>query len=193
MNNGKWKELLRDKKTRTNLLSALVLGIVLILSGNLFFPNKKNTGKENPEPVAATTSQEGETREQAEKVEKRLEEVLSQVEGAGKVTVMITMGMSSELEIAQDTKKEDSVTEETSQQGERKKTETNQLEKKAVLLEDREGGGVPVILKTREPLVQGVVIVAEGGGNVLVKDALSRAAQALLNLSADKVEILKMK
>jgi len=41
--------------------------------------------------------------------------------------------------------------------------------------------------------ISGIVIVAEGGDNVIVKDSLIRAAQALFGVSANKVEVFKMK
>ena len=41
--------------------------------------------------------------------------------------------------------------------------------------------------------ISGIVIVAEGGDNVLVKDSLIRAAQALFGVPANKVEVFKMK
>ena len=41
--------------------------------------------------------------------------------------------------------------------------------------------------------MEGVVIVAQGGGDPVVSAALNQAAQALLDVPAHKVAVLKMK
>ena len=53
-------------------------------------------------------------------------------------------------------------------------------------------GGKPIVVKENTPEIEGIVVVAQGGGNVLVKESISKAAQALFNVPAHKVEVLKM-
>lgn len=52
--------------------------------------------------------------------------------------------------------------------------------------------GEPFIVKEKTPEIEGIVVVAEGGDDIIVKDAISKAAQALFNVPAHKVEVLKM-
>ena len=58
----------------------------------------------------------------------------------------------------------------------------------------RSNGDVnPFILTERGPVVEGVVITAQGADQPSVAAALHQAAQALLDVPAHKVAILKMK
>ena len=61
------------------------------------------------------------------------------------------------------------------------------------MLEDGRGSFSPLVLSEASPKVEGVVIVAEGGGNPAVCASLNRAAQALLDVPAHKIAVLKMK
>ena len=71
--------------------------------------------------------------------------------------------------------------------------ETVSRESTVVLMEDGSGGQSPLILTETAPQVEGVLIVAQGAGDPVVCDGLSRAAQALLQVPAHKIAILKMK
>ena len=44
-----------------------------------------------------------------------------------------------------------------------------------------------------EPEIEGVIIVAEGGGDIIVKNSLISAANAALGVPTHKIEVLKMK
>ena len=59
--------------------------------------------------------------------------------------------------------------------------------------EDSKGNRTPLIIQETMPEVEGIVIVAEGGENPQVAQLLSEASQALLNVPAHKVAVLKMK
>ena len=122
-----------------------------------------------------------------------MKSVFSKIEGAGKVDVMITISYSGEIVVAEQVKQEETLTTENAQQGDKRNIESKNYENTFVLLEDKDGSSKPLILKEAEPKVEGIVIVTEGGDDIVVKEAMSRAAQALLNVPAHKVEILKMK
>jgi len=51
----------------------------------------------------------------------------------------------------------------------------------------------PVILKEIYPKVKGVIIVAQGGDNVEIKNQLISAVMSLMDLDANKIEVLTMK
>lgn len=60
-----------------------------------------------------------------------------------------------------------------------------------VLSQVRGAGGVSVLLRGDGENVTGAVIVADGAGSVRVMLELQRAAQALLGLEAENVEVLE--
>lgn len=184
-----------NKKLRTNILTAFMIGILLIIVGNTFFTNNEKQEQQilsesQEKSVDNSTIQYDKTEKN---LEKRLEGIFSQVEGAGQLKVMVTTSCSSEIVIAQEIKKEQTTTEEQAPQGDTRKIQSEKSENKIVMTEDKNGKGSPLVLKEEVPKIEGIVIVAQGGDNALVQDALVKAAQALLNLPAHKVQVLKMK
>lgn len=155
-----WKGLFRpeNKKMRSNVLLALLLGVLLLAAGRAF------SGGDAAE----------------RQTEQRMAEILSKIEGAGQVDVMLTWRQTAEKTIAHNETREEN--------GDALRTEQT-----AILLEDETGSTMPVVLTEAGPVVEGVVIVAQGGGDPVVSAALNQAAQALLDVPAHKVAVLKMK
>ena len=61
------------------------------------------------------------------------------------------------------------------------------------MLEDKNSSTAPLILEEASPAVEGAVIVAQGADSPAVAAALHQAAQALLDVPAHKIAVLKMK
>lgn len=125
-------------------------------------------------------------------LEKRLEELLTQVEGIGKVQVMITVSSTTEQIVLREGQEAwESSTEQDSAGGSRRK-ESKTSENTAVLV-DREGGGAPYITKELYPEVEGVVVLAQGSGTGTVDLDILAAVQVLFGVPAHKIKIMKMK
>lgn len=153
-----------------------VLLYIVIICGAAFMllPEKKQQSTEVK--VSEENSQSMDIRQ----VEKRLEDILSMCEGAGKVKVMLTYKNSGSIAVAENRNSSEN------REGDSVKSDTDT---EVVFNSEKE----PVILSREEPVIEGVVIVAEGGGNIQVKDSLTKAAQALTGVEAYKIEVLKMK
>lgn len=178
-----WKGLFRpeNKKLRSNMLLALLAGILLLAAGGTFF------GEDVPEDAPAEGQKEtGIGREQ--ETERRMAEILSKIEGAGQVDVMLTYCKTEEKTVARNEVREESYAKESG-----KTSESLRVENTAILTEDRSGNTLPLILSAASPKVEGVVIVAQGGADPAVCGALHQAAQALLDVPAHKIAVLKMK
>ena len=171
MEKDRWKGLFRpeNKKMRSNILLALLLGILLLAAGRSFSDSKE----EVPQTVAAA-----ETADRA--TERRMAEILSKIQGAGQVDVMLTYRQTEEKTIAHNETREEN-------------GETLRTEQTAILLEDGDGATQPLVLTEMGPVVEGVVITAQGADSPAVAAALNQAAQALLDVPAHKVAVLKMK
>ena len=102
--------------------------------------------------------------------EEKLESILSEISGAGKVEVMITYYGSSEKDIAYETKTSTSGSE----------------DKKAVI-----SGGEPVVVQEKYPRVKGVIVVAQGADSIEVKRALTDAVTAATGAAACNVCVYK--
>ena len=110
----------------------------------------------------------------------QLEKTLSQVEGAGKVKVLINYSQSGEKILAYDME---------SNINEKDNGKENNSKSEVVY----DGNKMPVILKEYMPKVEGVIIVAQGGNIEGVKKQLISGTVALLGIDSHKIEVLKMK
>lgn len=124
--------------------------------------------------------------------ERRLEEVLRLVEGVGDVEVMITLEAGSELVVEKDQPVTSQRVEETDSGGGSRMTEEESWSESTVYTEGEDGGRSPYVVKELEPKVQGVVVIAEGGGNPAVQQNILEAVQALFPVEAHKIKIMKM-
>lgn len=159
--------------------------LVLGLSGILLLVVALPTGqiKETKEDAAlqeSLSSQQAET-VQADSYEKKLtsnlEQVLRCMDGVGDVRVMLTFRDSGENIVEKDIVKS--------------QNEANtQYQESAVLTESE--GRQPYISMQKMPAVEGVLVIAQGGGDSNVKQTILDAVLALFPIEAHKVKIVKM-
>ena len=173
MEKDRWKGIFcpENKKMRSNIFLALLFGILLLAAGK---------GFSEPEEKMLPKIVEKEAFEEGREMERRMAEILSKVEGAGQVDVMLTYRQTEEKTIALNESREES-------------GDTLRTEQTAVLLEDGDGRIEPLVLMEASPVVEGAVIAAQGADSPAVAAALNQAAQALLDVPAHKVAVLKMK
>ncbi len=150
------------------LIVILLVGVVFML-----FPSKREKTEKPPQ-----TSNE----EVSINYEKDLEEILSHISGVGDVKVMLTYSSSFEKSIAYET---------NSNKNQKKDgdniiiNETNS-ESKVVL-----SSGQPFVLKELYPEIQGVVVVADGADDILVKQNITDAVTTALAIAPHKVCVVK--
>jgi len=123
-------------------------------------------------------------------LEKRLEEVLAHVDGAGEVRVMITLKNSGEKVLQSDSSLSQSDTEEQDSQGGTRTVKELDESNTTVILSDGTAD-TPYITKETMPEVEGVLVVAQGAGNSAVKQSIYEAVQALFGVPAHKIKVLK--
>lgn len=144
---------------------------------------------ENPGDTAAeAAAQVSKTYEQ--QMEARVKEILSHVEGVGKVDVMIVLKSSEEKVLRVDTNSSVSTTQETDSSGGSRNVESQDISEDTILA----GSGdsqAPFVEKELKPEVAGVVISAEGGGSQKVKAEISEAMEALFDIPSHKIKVLK--
>ncbi len=109
--------------------------------------------------------------------EERLSAILSEIDGAGAVDVMITYYGTAEKDIAYETKTNSVGRDEGSEESE---------DKRAVMT-----GNEPMVVKETYPEVKGVIIAAQGADKAYVRQAVSEAVTAVLDVPAHRVCIYK--
>ena len=129
--------------------------------------------------------------EYVKELETRLEAVLVQMEGVGAVKVMITISDYGETIVEKDVlERSNSVTEIES--GNITNTSIEQEMKEETIRVESENGTWPYIEKEILPSIEGVVVVAQGGGNPTVVSNISKATMALFPIEAHKIIVVKM-
>ena len=150
-------------------LLVLLLGIAL-----LAWPDGKSDVSEESEPAVSEPVEFP--------LEQRLEQVLSQVEGAGRVQVVLTLKTGTEY-IYQT----DSVMEERLQD-----SESDTSSSITTVMVNTDGKQEAVVAQTIYPTYQGAVILCQGGDQPGVRLDLINAVSSLTGLSADKITVIKM-
>ncbi len=108
-------------------------------------------------------------------LEEKLSRTLSQVDGAGKVSVIINVESGMQTVLADKT----IITEGTN---------GKEIETSPIIV-----NGKTVVLKELYPKITGVLIVSEGASNIGVHSKLQQATMSLLDINVNQIEILKMK
>lgn len=118
-------------------------------------------------------------------LEEKLKNILSQIEGAGELDVMITYESSEEIQPAFNTNTTTEKTKEVDQQG-GERTVTTSSENKTMITSS---SSEPIVIKTNQPKINGVIVVASGAKDPTVKETLYSAVQTALQVQGHQVEI----
>lgn len=142
------------------------------------------------EPGEAVTTAAKADRTYEEQLEQRVKQILKNVDGVGTVDVMIVLKSSEEKVMRVDRNSSSSATEEKdSAGGTRKQTSTEQQE--STVLTGSGNNTAPIVEKELRPEIEGIVISAQGGGSPVVQAEISAAMEALFDLPAHKIKVLK--
>lgn len=145
------------------ILLVVLVGVILLL-----IPSGENGGAtQQSDPMCAETFD-------LEKMERKLEHALSRIQGAGEVTVVLTLKEGSRQVPARDTQVSDSTQSSTT-----------------VVISQGSGNERIVTLQSVYPKYQGALVVCTGGGDARVKLELLEAMRALTGLSAERISICK--
>ncbi|MBR4109880.1 MAG: hypothetical protein IKK41_06205 [Oscillospiraceae bacterium] len=145
----------------------LLVGLVLML-----LP----TGKR----VESVPEQNLEQKEEKAQIDKELEQILSQIAGAGEVQVLLSVASGEETVYQTDNR--------LSQSEENSNT---QIDTVTVTDSDRNEKGL--IKQTVSPVYRGALIVCEGADSASVRLAIVEAVANITGLKADKISVIKMK
>ena len=187
-------KLFRDKENPhlKKIPLLFCLGVALLLASTFFYRPEANRQTGITEPAETTLKQNAPKPNYERALEIRLQEVLSLVEGAGKVEVMLTLSGSRELILAEDTITNETYVKEVDSAGGSRENRSLANDMRTILVQSPGGGQEPIILREIVPTVEGVIIVAEGGGDIFVREALMRAASTVLGVDIHRVGVLQM-
>lgn len=148
--------------------AVLVLAIGLVL---MALPTKNQTGQTTEETIAPV---------QTVDPAQELAQILGQIQGVGKVQVLLTVKAGESTVYQTD---EDVTTSETG----------SSIRKETVIVTDSERNEQPLVVQVLPPQYMGAVIVCQGAENAAVRLAVVEAVCNATGLGADKISVLKMK
>lgn len=180
---------IKEKKLKRSDWLILVLAGILILIIALPTDTKE---KKQAEEAKENISKENNTMEASkDEIERKLEDILEKIDGAGDVKVMITYQDSGTQVVEKDKNTSENSLEESDSAGGVRSTKEQQLQESTVY-EDADAGNTPFVSKELLPKVEGILIVASGGDNQKVKQNISEAVLALFQVEAHRIKIVKM-
>lgn len=172
----------KDKKKIYSLLSLLLICAIALVAMSSIEDKKVSDKNDNNNN---TTKEELQKESSKSTLEEKLKNILSQIEGAGEVDVMITYESSEEIQPAFNTNITTEETKEADQQGGERTITTSSENKTIITSSDNE----PIVIKTNEPKISGVIVVASGAKDLKVKETLYSAVQTSLQVKGYQVEV----
>lgn len=151
----------------------LLLGLVLLM-----LPTGAEREKPEETPMVSVSALP-----ESDDLEGRLEEILSLIDGAGRVKVLLTMETDGEHVLAGDSRG-------SLEEG---GGETRREWERSAVIISGSGQEEAVEVTYRYPVYRGAVIAAEGADSAGVRLALLNAVKAATGLTAEAVEIVKLR
>ena len=187
------KQMTAKEKWMLFLLAGLLLAVIFFPTGeedaNALI-GEKEAGKQQQGGSEFISAGAGTSLNQYEVyLSRQLEDILSEMDGAGKVQAWVTLAGSSEKVLAQERDYVESLLQEADSVGGTRTEEKNDVNETVFT----NNSGEPYVVKTLQPKVEGVLVIAEGAGNSVVKKNISEAVEVLFGIDAHRIKVAKKK
>ena len=169
----KIKTVIKNDKKILVILILAVLGIVILIISEFAGVSEKSD----------VTKSQNTSEEYAEVIEKKLSEIITSIDGAGKTKVMVTVETGEENVFAKEVK--------TSEENDEKENRTD-YEYEYVVIKNGTSSENGMLLKVIEPDIRGVAVVCSGGDNAAVKENIINTVSAVLDIKTNKISVCKM-
>lgn len=190
------KELLKKDRLIIVLLAGILLVVIAIPTST---GEKEKTKSESTQSQGITSEQSLDQSAYTQYVESHLEEILSQVERVGNVKVMVTLKASSEKVVEKDTETSSETVKEEDSQGGVRSTMTDSLAESTVYDGTGSSGSSsmsdsqsPYVTKELSPVIQGIIVIADGGDDPVTVQNITEAVQALFDVDTHKIKVMKL-
>lgn len=182
-----------SKRTAANLIIVFCLGLSLILIADFYRDIRVNRVSEEdnyyPNMQTEIETSNNSASDYVRRLEADLSSILSKIQDAGRVSVMITLKSGAEIIPAKDESISDKVTNEKDTDGGARTINEKTTDDRIVFTAAQGGNSKPLIIKEINPEIKGVIIVAEGAKDSKVKLNISRAVQTVLDIPAYRVTV----
>ncbi len=179
------KEEQKDtKKKIENMVVLVIIVIITIIAINTIWnkEEKKDTKiqKETTTLTKQLASEETgvENVEEEQEIQTKLENILSNITGVGKVKVLISYSESSQVVAMYNENSKNSQVEEKDSGGGTRLTTQEDIQKD-IIYKEEDGQKVPITQKIINPKIEGAIVTAEGAGSADVKNNIILAVEAV--------------
>ena len=173
------KNITKDKEKRTqNLVLLVILLVILLISINLIFDkssnNESNITKkaESDESVSSVSNNIDQT-----DLEKKLENILSQISGISDVSVVLTYSQDTKQNVVYNTKEEIK--------------DGNSSKEASVAYNETSGSKTAIVESVELPKIEGAIVVAKGANSVEIRSKIASAISSVTNIAAYKVQVFE--
>lgn len=188
-----------NKKNIENLVVFLILLIITIIAINTIWKDKKyEVKKEENNSTYKQLAENVDNQINSNNLEKteynleeNLEDILSRINGVGKVKVLITYSETSQVVAMYNEKSTSSNTEEEDQNGGIRKIEQIDSNKE-IIYEEKNGEKTPITEKVIMPKIEGAIVTAEGAKNANIKTNIVQAIAAVTGLPTYRIQVFEM-
>lgn len=160
------EKIRENKKLSIIVILGFIAVCLLVASEFISDENKEETEKVKTATIEYTYSEE---------IEMKLTSIIMQMHGAGNTKVMVTLESSEEFVYAQN-----------------RNNNSDKSESEYILIkgDSKEGG---MLLKMIAPEIRGVAVVCQGGADATVRQEITDMITSVLNISSNRVSVIKMK
>lgn len=179
-----------NKKNIENLVVFLILLIITVIAINMIWGKEEEQVEEQASyKVLASQTENSNIIEESEyDLQAELEDILSKMDGIGKVDVLITYSQTSTVVPIYSETESSTITEETDSGGGTRKQESSNVNKEIIT----DGENNAITQTVMFPKVEGAIVIAEGGGNATIKSNVIQAVSAVTGLATYKVQVFEM-
>ena len=191
------KEVATKKKVE-NLIFFVVMLILLVIGINYIWFNDSGSGDDvnfdNVKHITDDTVKEKATTVYSdniynENLDKRLESILSKVNGVSNVSVLITYSNNTKIVPVYNIEDSETVTNETDSDG-GKRDITEKSYTKEVVYDEKSNTKTVIVETSINPTISGVIVVADFGNDISIKQQIISAVATVANISEYKVQVL---
>lgn len=164
-----------SEKSKIGLIPLLLL---LLGFGLLFLPNILNSSGSDNGKISEKSSESIFDSSNIENLEKRLCELLAQIEGVGRIDVMLTMESNGETVYVKDIRKSSDVSK-------------NEFSEQTVIINDSDRSQNALIEQEIYPQVRGAAVVCDGADNPVTASKIIETIKAVFGIPANRISVVK--
>lgn len=175
-----------NKKKIENLSFFLIILVVTVIAINFIWNDESTEEEKKSDTSKKLASSSEETIYKEDSLETRLEDILSNISGVGKVKVLLTYNETEELIPVYNKTDKKSTTNEVDSSGGTRVVEEIDTSEEVVYQNDE-----IITQKTISPKIEGAIITATGANNSQVKTNIIQAVEAATGLATHKIQVFE--